>query len=148
MQLIAWLVLTVGVGLRLNLYIDYLSETIELNRINNELDTLGNTTTGLGLGFYFWYLLIANLLCAAIVGIGLILVLIPRTRTAGLWLVQWGLVLDLLFNQFSTFKTDQFRALIGFAVEVVVMLMARHLLNSTRDSTSGPRAFQALVDQA
>lgn len=134
-QLIAWLVLAVGVGERLNLYISYLFETIEIARINDELTTLDNTTTGLDLGFYFWYLLMANLLCAAIVGIGLITVLIPRTRTAGLWLVQWGLILDLLFNQFSTFKTEQFWALIGFAVEVASILLARHLLNRTRTST-------------
>lgn len=48
-QLIAWLVLAVGVGERLNLYISYLFETIEIARINDELNTLDNTTTGLDL---------------------------------------------------------------------------------------------------
>ena len=125
---ILWILTAVGAGDRLYTYFDYLHVVIGLENLASAIGEVGGSATeGLSFGFYFWYLLVANLLCAVAVAVSLVMVLVRRLRRAGLLVLQWGLLLDLLFNQFSTFKTDQFQALIGFAIEVVVLLIVRRL---------------------
>jgi hypothetical protein len=47
-------------------------------------------------GFYFWYLLLANLAVAGLVAAGLALVIVPWLRRWGLRVIAWALLLDIL----------------------------------------------------
>ena len=116
-QLFAFALLAYEVWHQLHTYIFYLQTIVNLN---------------LHVNFYLWYLEVTNLLTAGIVGLGLILVLLAPLRRHGLWLIQFGLLFDLLFDQFSTFKFSQFQALTGFAVELIILLAVRFLLSRER----------------
>ena len=83
-----------------------------------------------GFGFKFWYELVANLAVAGLAAVGWILTVLPWTRVAGLRVLGGALMLDILFNQFSTFEFSQFNALIGFGVELVILVGIRYLLRT------------------
>ncbi len=119
-QLIAFAVLVYEVWHQLHTYIVYLQTIVNLVNLN------------LHVNFYLWYLVVTNLLTAGIVGLGLILVVLAPLRRHGLWLIQFGLLFDLLFDQFSVFHFSQFQALTGFAVELVILLAVRFLLSHER----------------
>ncbi len=108
---------------QLHTYIFYLQTIVNLN---------------IHLSFYLMYLLVTNLLIAGIAGLGVILVVLAPLRRHGLWLIQFGLLFDLLFDQFSTFKFSQFQALTGFAIELLILLAVRYLL-SLAPPASKPR---------
>jgi hypothetical protein len=120
------------VVVRLQEYVTYLRLTIKLEDLAaavNQLDVSNQAgKVELGFGFYFWYLLIAHLAVAVIAAVGLALVIVPPLRVWGLRVVGAALLLDILFNQFSSFRYSQFKALIGFGIELVILLGIRYLI--------------------
>jgi hypothetical protein len=87
-------------------------------------------------GDFLGLLLLATSLAAgfAITG-GLILIPARRQRRLGLHLMQLGVLIDLLFNEFSTFRDQQFGALTLFIPELLMLLAVRRLL---RHNDFGP----------
>lgn len=136
-QLLAFAFVAWQVGRRVSDYVTYLQITIDLERLNAAVDQLnadtGAATTGsLGFGFGFWYELVANLAVAAVAAVGVVLAAVPWTRRWGLRVLSWGLLLDILLNQFGTFEYSQFGALVGFGIELVLLLGIRYLLRSNQ----------------
>lgn len=119
---------------RLREYITYLRVTIDLKRLVSALNALDPSNQAgkveLRFGFYFWYLLLANLAVAGLVAVGLALVIVPWLRRWGMRVIAWALLLDILFNQFSAFRYSQFKALSGFAIELAILLGIRYLLRT------------------
>lgn len=126
--------LVYGVVQRLADYLTYLRLTLDLRSLEDAINAIpGGTEIHVNIGFYFWYLIIANLVCALLAAVGLVLLLPRRTRRPGLRVLSFALLLDLLFNQFSVFKYSQFGALGGFAVELAVLVGVRSQLRAGED---------------
>ena len=84
--------------------------------------------------FYDLLLLVTSLAAGLAITGGLILIPARQQRRVGWQLLQLGLLVDLLFNEFSTFRDQQFGALTLFIPELLMMLAIRHLL---RQDTAG-----------
>lgn len=88
--------------------------------------------------FYDWFQLSTSLVSGISISIGLICIPARKWRRFGLQAMQAGILVDLIFNQFSTFRDSQFGALETFIPELLVLLAVRHLLRRQPDVPSNP----------
>lgn len=82
--------------------------------------------------FYDVLLLVTSLSAGLAITCGLILIPARAQRRVGLQLMQFGLLVDLLFTEFSTFRDQQFGALTLFIPQLLMLLAIRHLAATIR----------------
>lgn len=95
-----------------------------------KIDTLGNNTTTIT--FFDGSIILFSVLAAVLVVSGALL--LPRSRLRAYTLFQKSILVSLFFTQPLLFYRDQWGALLGFTVDILVFLALRFMIERERST--------------